>query len=459
MQHNGMSLFPATVPEGTLLYHGGFRSTTPDGPEWLSFEIQHAEMFAQGNVMLKRDPEDPDAEFEDMLWRRGLSEAGSDLDKFPVDGHITGYNPGFIHIFKTNRPLRLLYIDGMGAAKCDKGSMDTQDKLLLLNTTLGWFDEMSRATALCKLAEEWGLDGFMRMETGFEIIKCNFSTGLEVLHVNQRPNGGTPAAVGQFTLFEYIREASKRYLGNSDGRIVLDYSNMVSAYFYPVNLSNPNATLPDPTLSFVDIEQLEHMRSDVSTSLKTSFQPASINWQDVVDMIVTRYSDRLQYMATGLPHPLFLSLINNLLNILIDFKDVACTESLIDTCATYYLRSVKPSTERDHMIFAALHAVTHKICKTFFDVREILFQIEKEELPKNTGTSSALDMIWSLNDWLDWTDWKHCGNCGYDKVCFIAMFPYGTEEDHLHPRCKGADELNRRAPRATNYWRSKLRDS
>jgi hypothetical protein len=74
--------------------------------------------------------------------------------------------PGFIQIYRVNRPLKLLYIDGMGAAKCDKGSMDTQDRLLLLNATIRWFDEWTRAKALCKVAEEWGLDGFIRMETG-----------------------------------------------------------------------------------------------------------------------------------------------------------------------------------------------------------------------------------------------------------------------------------------------------
>jgi hypothetical protein len=232
---------------------------------------------------------------------------------------------------------------------------------------------------------------------------------------------------------------------------------MVSAYFYPANLSNPNANSTDPTLSFVDIKQLKHIRFDVEASLKGFFQNPIINWQDVVDMIVTRYSDRLQYMATDLPQPLFLSLVNNLLNIFINYKEVASTESLIDTCASYYLRSVKPSTKQDHLILAALNVVTHKICKTLFDVRDILFETEKGDHEEKivVSSSSALDLIRNLNDWLDWTDWKFCGSCGYDKVCFIAMFPYGTEEDHFHPRCKSADEINGARPRDHNYWMSK----
>jgi hypothetical protein len=41
-----MSIFPVTVPEGTLLYHGGIDEKPVEGMEWLAFEIQHAELFA-----------------------------------------------------------------------------------------------------------------------------------------------------------------------------------------------------------------------------------------------------------------------------------------------------------------------------------------------------------------------------------------------------------------------------
>lgn len=264
----------------------------------------------------------------------------------------------------------------------------------------------------------------------------------------------TPEAAGQFTLFEYIREASKRYFGNHAGRIILDYSSMVSAYFYPTNLSNPDANSTDPTLSFVGIEQLAHIRSDVEASMKKSFSSPIINWQDVVDMIVTRYSDRLQYMASGLPQSEFLSIINNLLNIFINYEEEVVIEPLVDTCASYYLKSATPSTEQDHLIYAALKVVTHKICKTLFDVREILFEIEKGDPDSVVSASSALDLILNLNEWLDWSEWKFCGTCGYDKVCFIAMFPYGTTEDHFHPQCRTPDELNN-GRFSENYWISR----
>ncbi|KAF3047716.1 hypothetical protein E8E12_011497 [Didymella heteroderae] len=47
LNHNGMSLFLATVPEGTQLYHG---TSDPDfikGLQWLAFEPEHALIFAR----------------------------------------------------------------------------------------------------------------------------------------------------------------------------------------------------------------------------------------------------------------------------------------------------------------------------------------------------------------------------------------------------------------------------
>jgi hypothetical protein len=450
VQHNGMSFFPATIMEGTVLYHGGWVQDPVIGMEWMALEVQHAEMFAQGHRMAHGMKQDlgsvADASFvhpKDVPWEWRLLQDGP--------GKGGDWEPGYIQVYKASRPLKLLYIDGMSAATCDIGPEDAQDKILL-NDSIKWHQEFKRAKKLCELADELGLDGILRMETGFEIIKCNFSTGLDLLAINKKPKPQEAEAEGQWTLFENVREASQRYHGNHGGRISLDYSSMVSAYFYPTNLSNPDTKSILPRLSFADPEQLFLIRSDVIAVMQNPQSDIHVDWQGVVDMIAARYSDRLQYMATSPPHQDFLSIINNLLNIYIDYKQPSGIESLIETCSMHYLQSVKSSTKQDHLIMAALRVVTCRICKTLFEVRETLLQIENDDsgTEKLASAASPSDLILNLNKWLDWTDWRFCGSCGLDEVCFIATFPWGTEEDHFHPRCKTPEEVNARDN--WGYW-------
>ena len=46
LNHNGMSFFLATVPEGTQLYHGTWDPDFVKGMQWLAFEPEHALIFA-----------------------------------------------------------------------------------------------------------------------------------------------------------------------------------------------------------------------------------------------------------------------------------------------------------------------------------------------------------------------------------------------------------------------------
>jgi hypothetical protein len=47
LNHNGMTVFLATVPAATQLYHGTYKKTAIQGMEWLAFEPEHAFIFAQ----------------------------------------------------------------------------------------------------------------------------------------------------------------------------------------------------------------------------------------------------------------------------------------------------------------------------------------------------------------------------------------------------------------------------
>ena len=99
------------------------------------FEIQHAEMSAidirrrgtsgEENGMGEEDGEESTLQLRNQLvWGLGEPE--------PLEFEI---RLGYLHIYHTNRPLKLLYLDGMSDANCDLGTMDAQD-ILFLNFTL-----------------------------------------------------------------------------------------------------------------------------------------------------------------------------------------------------------------------------------------------------------------------------------------------------------------------------------
>src|ERR1700712_4660290 len=59
LNHNGMSLFPARIPNNTHLYHGTHTPNAVKGMEWLAFEIEHAEMFARSMPRRRPRPGNP----------------------------------------------------------------------------------------------------------------------------------------------------------------------------------------------------------------------------------------------------------------------------------------------------------------------------------------------------------------------------------------------------------------
>ncbi|KAL3426987.1 hypothetical protein PVAG01_00496 [Phlyctema vagabunda] len=446
LQHNGMSFFPVTVPEGTLFYHGTSSVERAKGPEWLAFEIEHAEAFARS-----RGPRRPPGKDGTHQPPHLLGDDHGGPPRGPPRG--PGGQPGYLHVYQATKPMkRLLYLDGMSAGKSDLGTLDTQDLVLLDNFTGGAMSDSQRARELCNLGNEWNVEGFLRMEAGFEIIKCDFEDGLEFVSHNQRPVQDNPEGYAELHHFEYIRAVTSRYHGIDGGRVIVDYSSMVSAFFYPTNLTNPSEdprqTLP--RLSSSSAEQISQIKADVKEMMDKKKTNDIVDWQGIVDMINTRYSDRLQYMASRPPIKPFLSEINLLLNAYIDYGNPSI-EGSITACSNHYLRPVKLSTDQDRLIFASVYTVSHRICKTLFEIREDL--LEKEgALPENdlAGPTESIHKIRELNEWLDWNTFRTCGTCQYNEVCYVAVWPFGNSEDHYHPRCKNNTEIGERD--GEQYW-------
>ncbi|KAK7736973.1 hypothetical protein SLS53_006728 [Cytospora paraplurivora] len=497
LHHNGMSFYLATIPEGVILHHGNTNPNSPDDPDWLAFEIEHAEIFARGRHggpgggPPGGPPPPGDGHGKPPFDKRG-GRAAFDLvhlskddrpqqpileEPYASDPQVVGSmqgEGGWLHTYRTARPLRYLYIDGMGGGKTTMGTLDSQDYLLrgdketvytmgkpppppprVGKRSGGPMDEQLRAAELCEMCGRWNLSGVIRMEAGFEIIQCDFREGLEQIQALQRPDPGpSDGPGGPMGDFEYIRGLSERYFGIGSSRAIIDYTSMVSAFFFPLNLTNPDPKRPDlPRLSNVSEAELGAIKAHLNRVIQEKHDDVArtIDWQDVTDLIVARYTDRIQSMAEK-PSTVesLLKELNFLLTPYIDYsgKEKDQIAAATDRCANFYLHGISPSSEADHLIHAGIKAVTTHLCTKLFDVRELL--IRTSSSVNSDVLSSAVATLRSLIEYLGWARFKRCLSCEIDEVCLIPMWPFGSKQDYDSPRC--VNESSVRDDGGDSYW-------
>ncbi|KAI5867922.1 hypothetical protein GGS23DRAFT_591732 [Durotheca rogersii] len=488
LHHNGMSLIPAIVPAGVLLYHGTDTTAVPSAFEWLAFEIEHAEAFAHS---WGRPPATPTVTATVTATSRGgtssiTSASGGDYDddnasedlpniiwnivsdrrgNRPPKGPRPEPGPGYLQVYQATRPLNVLYIDGTAAGKTRLGTLDTQDLLLRGRRGGSVWDDWDRARDLCALGHEgWGIDGFVRMEPGFEIVYCDFSDGLRLVSADRRPGSspGEAAAVTNSSIaqFEWARAAAQRYRGIGAARVRPDYSAMVSAFFYPLNLTNPDPARPDlPRLLQASDAELraiaDHISRTVARSTSRDHAP-TVDWQGVTDMIVARYVDRLPLMAQTDSLSTLRGEVNTLLNVYIDYSSEPSEMLAVAErrCASFYLQPVQAllHTVEDRLISAAIENTAARICAALFQVRRLVVEnagVDESELSSTASLEAARGIVSDLMErTLLWAQWKECGTCHADEVCLIAMWPIGDVEDHFNPSCRNLSAVGGRR----SYW-------
>ncbi|KAK0619579.1 hypothetical protein B0T14DRAFT_413491, partial [Immersiella caudata] len=463
LYHNGMSLIPATIPRGTTLYHGARSNSTPTVPEWLAFDREHAEWFAHAlpyNLLHPPRPK-PTPSFQKPLSLPSTSKTGTNSNKT-----IRGY----LHTFTTARPLHLLYLDGSSAANSYFGTLDTQDYLLRLlspsdNRTHPILDFV-RARDLCGIITEWGYDGVIRMEIGFEVIFCREFTpegGLRRESLLRSPGLGREGFDTKRMregIWRWARAVGERYEGIGGGRVRLDFSRMVSALWYPVDLGNPDGEREREGLRRlvrVQSEELVGIRNRVE-ELAGEGGEEGVDWQGVVDMVVARYAERLRYMSwEGIEEGRFVEEVYAVTDSYVEYPpaegDVTVSGKDRERCEREYLMSVEwrrgEFTEEDSMIYVAISRVMERICEVLFDVRDKLEEaqpglgLEMEERghimtdkkEMKDAVRLARSAVKGLTEELRWTTWKKCRGCAPDEICFVAMWPYGRIQDHYSPSC------------------------
>ena len=493
LNHNGFGFVPAVVPAGTLLYHGDWSSKTPESFEWLAFEIEHAEDFGR-SIRFPLPPPQSAADDGDKttLFQRG--------DQLPLEGKVPtqdgrqradndepqAYLRGFLQTYQANRDLRLLYVDGMSAGKSSFGTLDSQDyvlrgKLLGNHSDSLYRLDHERADEICNLITQWDLDGYVRMEIGVEIVYCDFSAGLDVVSITRSFVPGDMIKAVSNVWLAWSRAVANNYDGIVGNRLRIDFSSMVSGFYFPISINSTDPWRPDRIrLAAANSKHLKDIKEYVRG---IALQPRSfaVDWQAAVDMIVTRFWERFAFMVDAQKCGLtrFIQELELAILLYIDAppspKDIELgprgeknkTQEAIESCYAHYVRPV--SLRKDHWNFtdelnyAAVSAVTKDICDTLFTTRAIFlnasssdpdraYRITTDEADPGEmakAYETGFKMVTQLYERLGWTIWKKARPCGVDEVNFVAMWPLGDVRDHESPGCRGLSDFD---AMGASYW-------
>ncbi|KAF7196630.1 hypothetical protein HII31_02000 [Pseudocercospora fuligena] len=330
---------------------------------------------------------------------------------------------GYLHTYRAKHDLRLLYIDGQSAAKSDLGTLDSQDIVLLHESPPpkedkpkharakifgppkgekkrgpgGPMNESYRAVKLCEMAQnQWQgkVDGFLRMELGFEIILCSFEDDLEVERITRTQNRGGGGGFGpgrgdDISSLNYYQAVASRYDGIGGDRVRVDYEKFVTLFTYPQAHYFNDRGLPR---AVDESKALAPVMNAITDMIVNDNTEPTTNWQAVADLVVSRYSDRIERLTSGSITSLsdFQKLLEAALRPFIDYSELNATLETF-RCATQYLPELqRPQTTASHAILS----VTSTLCSRF------LLASEQEKL------DDAVSMIQELKDWLGWSTWK-----------------------------------------------------
>ena len=371
----------------------------------------------------------------------------------PPHGGFPGFptKPGYLHTYVTKHELRLLYVDGMSAGKTQNGTLDLQDlvlRSLSRESDQPLFSDWQRARDLCALAEldsAWAgrIHGIVRMEAGFEVILCDFTAHLEVVRITRaglEHGEDGPAGAAMFAYFRAVLDRARSIGGR---RALLDFDRFVTAYSFGLDLFLDQSSSM-PRLVNASKTELARIKDAVTAMVLAEDNVNSHDWQGIVDLIVTRYSGRLQYMvseALTAPGALW-SELELTVRMFIDY-DARNVSAEVTRC-TYHFMPELPSDEpedtkrkRESSLAAvAIIQVSQRLCSTLFDAFK-----EKDE-------NTAREKIKELINWLQWTSWKECQGCGHDELCAVPMWPWGAKQDHEKPSCANATAVQWRH----GYW-------
>ncbi|KAH9916340.1 uncharacterized protein B0H18DRAFT_1215123 [Fomitopsis serialis] len=369
----GHAIVRASIPPGTLLYHG--RPTT-DFParDWIAFDPEHSLLF-------------------------------------------TGGPNGTLFTFTTTRELTLLYFDGCSANMAE-GVVDTQDLLFfgqLKHKPRGWTAELERIQHGCawgkqhtslhrwevKRAGTWhnNFPGEVRVHPDPSTLITFFDPSLTSLVEARRSltrneyNAGNASREDVARVRADVAEMVARESGARSGVDWVDLARVIEDRFAD--------RLP----------YLQHLLHQ--PVVNASAQAAAVRKQLIVSLVPYMHRG-----AIGTPEW---------------FVDIAhgCAARFTERLPVSRL------TKQEHLLFHAVEEVLHEICRVYtgawmdvFDVEAKSTEVAARLLEKWSGEFDA------LTEWLDWPVWIQCRPaCDVNEYCYVPQGrPWGHLDDH-EPRC------------------------
>jgi len=316
------------------------------------------------------------------------------------------------------------------------------------------FWEYGRGEGLCDIARnDWRerVDGFLRMEAGFEVILCEFIGNVELRNVG-RSNGKCEGCIDGKRAedrkgMKYLRAVADRYRGIGGGRVRINYEKMVSAFSLGTALLGMGGRYPRlRNVSSIDLRAVRKRVDEMILSEPNPFVHLGIDWQVVADTVVTRYSSRLRYLAMpGIidDDHILSSELNDMLSIFIDYDNRDFVAETL-RCSSHLFPTTAYEIPTAHLAKSVVNRIINYICYS-------LISTQHGEVSRSL--SMKQNIINELIENLDWTTWKECGPCQVDEICSIPLWPFGSKHDWVRPKCRNASTIHEQR----GYWGAKSR--
>lgn len=466
----GVSFIPAYIPEGTLLYHGNANGKVPTRPEWIAMDHEFSYSFiadrgGPGGPGGRGDPGDkgPPTNGHEKPDRVGNSPATPNLHEDPGEGPGGPGGPGreqnshpTLFTFRVVKPLnKMILLDGSSAAKTTTGEMDQQFILAGGDDSSDPHDgERQAADKICAWGSKFGLDGYIRIELGYEAVICDFSKLEVVNNVTlewRNDTLGLPMKItgdleDEFALFDSSVSSVASYdwvaMGNvhdkGEGRILLDYrgyQTLINQTYVGVDPYTRRIYNSSSEIQQRIIKNLENVLQKGTNPYKGT------DWQLVTTEIIDKFSPSLKLINQTLSSD--ASDIDKAKNVTLwttnfvrRFMSQNETLSLADRILEGKRAAInqyahpyqKLQSAADVLIYSSIHEVTCMIVDHMFNAfwitRAMVAAHFKQESVDYSALQTLMTDIADLLAVLRWdSTYYRCSEvCNWDEVCLTPSW-------------------------------------